>query len=129
PFWQTAQHVEFRVAGRVVRPLTTPKPPTHFIHRGQRPNTVILYFEAILQRVERLRRHGQHRQYLRQHHAVLRGRSRGVLSPAFGALLLPFRPWTLCLSASKSDRIVRGGAAASAGCPASLASIKVFSSC
>src|SRR5262249_38671458 len=88
-----------------------------------------LISKQVFGRVERLGRHRQHRHNLRQHYAVLRARLRGVFAPAFGAVSLPLRPLTLCLSASKSDKIVRGCAVTSAGCPASLASIKVFSSC
>src|SRR5262249_10136238 len=113
----------------VVRALPAPEPPTRSFHGGQRPNTVVFDLEGVLWRVERLGRHRQHRLNLRQHYAVLRARLRGGFSAAFAAVFLPFCPSTLCFSASNSDRIVRGGAVASTGCPASLASIKVFSSC
>src|SRR5262249_12985395 len=97
-------------------------------HGRQRPHTVVLDLETILRRVERLRRHGQHRQDLRQHHAVLRARFRGVFSLTLREGSLPLPAWTLCCSASNSGRIVPGGAVASAGCPASLASINPLSS-
>src|SRR5262249_14428841 len=127
---QTAQHVEFRIAGRVVGPPPTPEPPAHSFHGGQGPHPVVLDLETILRRVERLRRHRQHRRDLRKHPAVLPARFRDAFTVTAHEASLPWPALTLCCSASNSGRIVCGGAVvASAGCPASLASIKVFSSC
>jgi hypothetical protein len=83
----------------------------------QRPNTVVLNLETVLGGVERLRHHGEHRQDLRQHHAVLRARLRGVFSRILDSAFLPLCPLTLSLSAahisqksSASGWTYRGGA-------------------
>src|SRR5207244_4152866 len=124
--WQTAEDVQIWVAGRVVGPLPAPQPPARRLHGGQRPNAIPLDLEAVLRRIKRRRRHGQHRQHLRQHHAVLRARLRGVF--CFSGTSFWLGTPTLCWSASKSDTIIRGGSHRAAGWPASLASIKAFSS-
>src|SRR5262249_8580604 len=95
----------------------------------QRPNPVVLDLEGVVRRIERLRGDSQHRQDLRQHHAVLRARFRDGFSLTGLDAFLPLPACTLSFNASSSDRIARAGAVASTGCPASLASIKVFSSC
>src|SRR5262249_25873403 len=86
-------------------------------------------FEAVLRGIKRRRRHDQHRQESRQHHAILRARFRDVFSLTGGVAALPFCAPTLFCSASKSGKIARGGAVAATACPASLASIRAFTSC
>src|SRR5262245_13334020 len=129
PSRQTAKNIYLRIASRIVRPLPAPESPTPSFHGGQRPNPIPFDLKRVCGRVERLRRHGQHGQDLRQHHAVLRARFRAAFSLTRLEVCLPLPACTLSLSASNSDKIARGGAVASTGCPASLASIKLFSSC
>src|SRR5262249_34686919 len=86
-------------------------------------------FKAVLRGIERRRRHGQHRQELGQHQAVLRVRLRGVFGLTGRRAALPFCAPTLCLRASNNDKIVGAGADTTAASPASLASSKAFSSC
>src|SRR5215470_1938152 len=101
----------------------------NFMSLISRPNAIPLDLEAVLQRIERRRRHGQHRRDSRQHHAVLRARLRGVFSLTGDVATFPFCVPTLFLSASSSGRIVGAGADTTVACPASLASINAFSSC